>query len=64
MFPVKIRKKRRVKTKEKELYMKTFIHWSGRAEAEQQLATSWLWIAVFPLIYSPSFSVLSLSLSS
>ena len=64
MFPVKIRKKRRVKTKEKELYMKTFIHWSGRAEAEQQLATSYLWTAIFLLASSPYFSVLSLPLSS
>ena len=36
---------------------------SGRAGAEQQLATSYLWFAIFLLI-SPSFSVLSLPLSS
>ena len=35
---------------------------SGRAGAEQQLATSYLWFAIFLLI-SPSFSVLSLPLS-
>ena len=36
---------------------------SGRAGAGQQLATSYRWFAVF-LLVSPSFSVLSLPLSS
>ena len=39
------------------------IYLSMRAGAEQQLATNYLWIAIFLLI-SPSFSVLSLPLSS
>ena len=53
----------------KENQLRNIIHennssiLSGRAGAGQQLATSYRWFAVF-LLVSPSFSVLSLPLSS
>ena len=60
-----VQRKSEVKMKEIQLYMrkKTFTL-SWRAGAGQQLATSYLWVAVFLLNFSPSSSVLLLPLSS
>ena len=46
------------------IHEKKIIYLGGRAIAEQQLPSSYLWVAVFLLVSSPSSSVLLLPLSS